>query len=346
MIHSARVPTNASLRHGEFGGLRTAPMHMDRSALDAIVENMLSPDNFFTAYWAKQPVHIPGAGVCCVGRYGVDEFLADMTAAQPPPYLVIGAKEGARVYSHPEAAAELCAAVETGGVAPMRISRHWHHSNAPDNWVWMRALFGGLCRAVSMIYMSPPRSENVDLFLAGPRSQLGVHYDTSHTFTLQLFGERKWVVEDCVHLEERLASARDPDFCPNKEVELQGPTREVTLRPGDALYVPAYATHSVTGVGWSVSLGLGFRAFNEVDFVGHVLEIFERTRYMDFSPAPSLPESTGDLHVEAKLELVRRIRALLRQLEMTAVGSVMVPLRLPDTLAPLKSPPSDGSVSG
>jgi ribosomal protein L16 Arg81 hydroxylase len=316
-------------------------MKLNQRALDAIVDRMLSSKDFFTEYWGKRPVHVPGAGLDCVGLYDTEDFLTDLAASQPSPYLLIGVRDGERAYSHPKTAEELRSGVKDGAVAPLRISRKWHGPDMPANWAWMRALFGGVSRAASMIYMSPPRSENVDLFLAGPRSHLGVHYDTSHTFTLQLSGERRWVVEDAVRLEERLVTARDPDFSVNADLSFVGPTQEFTLQPGDVLYVPAYCIHGVSGMTWSVSLGLGLRAFNEVDFVGHLLEIIERTKYLEYPPVDSFPESVGERHVQAKMELLRRVRTLLTQLEMAALGKVMAPLRLPETLAPLDSEPLD-----
>src|ERR1700730_16522427 len=210
-------------------------MKMDQAALDAIVERMLAPADFFTQYWCKRPLYTPGAGRDCAGCYGVEDFLVDMAATQKSPHLVIGVRNGERSYTYLATVEEVRRAVELGDVAPMRISLTWHEPNIPERWRWMRALFGTICRAACMIYMSPSRSENVDLFLAGPTSRLGMHYDSSHTFTLQLYGERKWVVEDAVRLEEKLAAGRSPDFDPEKEVALQEPAQEITLRPGDAL---------------------------------------------------------------------------------------------------------------
>lgn len=313
-------------------------MSLDQSALDAIVEKMLSPSDFFIDYWAKRPVHIPGAGAACVGAYDIDRLLEDVAAARAGPHLVISVKDGSRVYSHPRTAEELRAEVAKGGVAPVRVSDLWHKPDIPHNWLWLRALYGSLCRSAAMLYMNPTRTENVDLFLAGPTSQLGDHYDTSHTFTLQLFGERNWAVEANPDFDERFKRARTLDFNPDSEVAVDGARLEVTLRPGDALYVPAYAVHGVTSVGWSISIGLGLRAFNEIDFLSHILESFENARYIDYPPLETYPERAGERHHLAKMELLRKVRLLLKQLEMTAIGTLMAPLRLPEALDPIEPP--------
>jgi ribosomal protein L16 Arg81 hydroxylase len=159
----------------------------------------------------------------------------------------------------------------------------------------------------------------------------------THVFTLQLSGERRWLVEREVLLEQTLAAARDPSFCREKESTFAGPAVEFVLRPGDAFYVPACCVHGVTGVSWSLSLSLGLRAFNEVDFVVRLLENFERAKCLDYAPLDSLPESVGERHVQAKINLLRRVRALLEQLEGAAKDAAMTPLHLPETLSPLTS---------
>ncbi|KMO29890.1 hypothetical protein VP06_23375 [Methylobacterium aquaticum] len=318
--------------------LSGAEMRLDQDLLDGVVARMLAPPDFFDRIWARAPFHAPGAARACVGLYDGDDFLEDIARARPGPHLVVGAPEGARAYSYHDTAAGLRAAVEAGGVAPLRISDVWHQPDAPERFAWMRALFGSLFRAVSMIYLNPERSENVDLFYAGPGSHLGVHYDTSHTFTIQLSGRRKWVVAETVRLDETLAAERAPDFAPDAAAIFSGPTREIVLMPGDALYVPAYCVHGVTGVpGFpgSVSIGLGIRAFNEIDVVARLLEIVENTRYAAYPPVATCPAGLGAAHRDAKAALVRRVRALLRELDLAVTGIVEAGLHLPDTLGPI-----------
>ena len=108
------------------------------------------------------------------------------------------------------------------------------------------------------------------------------------------------------------------------------------MRPGDVLYVPACCVHGVRGATWSLALSLGLRAFNEVDFLSYLLEVFERTKYSAHAPVETLPEPLGELHAAAKMELIGRTRGLIKQLETAAADSMLAPLGLPDTLAPLE----------
>ena len=244
--------------------MSTSQTAVDPLALSAVLERMLGDvPTFFRESWHKRPLHVPSADSSGTIQYSVDQFLADLVATQPVPYGAVKAKDGRRCDSFHQTSEGLRDAVADGSVCAIKLSRMWH-GPIPESWMPMRDLFGILCRAVATVYMSPRRSEDVDLFLAGPDSCLGTHFDTTDVFTLQLFGERKWTVEEEFSLDGILDVGRDPSWYPTREIGFPGRTREITLRAGDALYVPAYTVHRVTGVSWSVSLSLGLRAFNEI----------------------------------------------------------------------------------
>lgn len=192
----------------------------------------------------------------------------------------------------------------------------------------MRTLFDSLRDKVCMTCLDPSRTEDTDLFFAGPQSEIGAHFDATHVFTLQLFGARAWTIEQDVRLEERL---RTTDRGRGREARLGEPTISVTLRAGDALYVPAYAVHRVTGVDWSVALSFGLRCFNEIDVVSHLLE---RSPFTLAPPVPTAPASQIDAHAMAKITLARRLRALVAQLEADADALTLGPARAAHQKAP------------
>ena len=309
------------------------PANIDSAKLDAVSERIVGdPTVFFREHWRRRPLYAPGAGIELRNHYGVEEFLSDLVDTQPTPYISVSTCEGQRFFAKHSTAEELRAGILAGGVCAIKASKLWHRS-PPASWLWMRALFGSLCRRVAMMYMTPARSEDVDIFLAGPTSCLGTHFDTTDVFTLQLYGERKWVLEEHTNVERILQTARSPGWYPAREIEFGGPTYEVTLEPGDALYAPAYGVHRVTGVSWSVSLSLGLRAFNEIDIVEHLLEALRLTSYMEFPPLVPAAEPTGEIYAEAKLQTMQRIRVLLSKVEGLALATLLASLKLPATLA-------------
>jgi hypothetical protein len=301
---------------------------------DSFPDAMLFEDGFFSEYWSKRPKYLPGGAANYAGCYGVAEFLADMTTACPAPYHAARVVNGERIFSALTQQEEIRHAVEDGSVVNIKLDRFWHKPDLPDRWIWMRALFGELCRKACMVYISPSRSEDVDLFLGGPNSTLGAHYDHSHVFNIQLHGERRWVVENEVRIEQRLAASRDANFRQKKLLEMEGARQEIVMRPGDVLYVPAYAVHAVTGVTWSVSLSLGLRAYKEIDYLAGVFEVFTQKRYADYRPVLTVPTGSVDRRAAARLELVQCVRGVFQELDAAMEAAVLAPLRLPETLAP------------
>lgn len=316
-------------------GKSTSAADCDR--LHEIIDRMLGDrTTFFDTYWHKKPFLVRSAASENAISYGVEDFLRDLPLVQAPPYGAVRIRDGRRFDSLHDTPEELRQAVADGGVCAIKMSRLWHRA-LPPTWEALRALYARLCREVAMVYMTPARSEDVDLFLAGPSSCLGTHFDTTDVFTLQLFGERRWKVEKEFSLDGILDVGRDPSWYPTREIEFPGQTEEVVLRPGDAYYVPAYTVHRVTGVSWSVSLSLGLRAYNEIDVVEHLLERIRLASYLKFPPIAGRPEQLEAAHADAKMELMQRVRSLLRQLDDVTLAYLLAPLRLPPHLDPPRS---------
>jgi ribosomal protein L16 Arg81 hydroxylase len=309
-------------------GLNASSQARDEAIIDRALGDLT---DFFGDYWRRRPLLSRDAAQVMAGCYGVDDFLTDLVATHPSPYLAVSVHDGARRFSQHGDATSLRHAVGEGAVVAMKISRLWHEP-AGGRFAAMRHLFGTLCRRVAMLYLSPSRSEDVDLFLAGPDSALGAHFDTTDVFTVQLCGERRWLVDRECDVEKVRARVRDRGWYPAQEIPFSGETEEFVLRPGDALYVPAYAVHQVTGVSWSVSLSLGLRAFNEVDLLEHMLDGLRRSAYLDYGPLAARAASQGEAAVQARLDGMRRLRDLMRQLEGLAFAAFLAPLDLPADL--------------
>lgn len=296
---------------------------------DAVIGRALgSYDSFVADNWRRSGRLARSAAAGRLPEYDVDDYLRDLIATHGAPYFSVSVHDGARYFGKHESEETLRAAIDEGGVSAMKISRYWH-GDCPEAWTWMRTLFGALCRRIAMVYLSPQRSEDVDLFLAGPSSGLGRHFDSTDVFTFQLYGERKWTFDALPDVERVLAVTAERDWYPAKEIDFQGDTVEVTVRPGDALYVPAYCVHEVSGVTWSVALSLGLRAYNEIDIIEHLLERIRRTKFHHYGPLPAFPESAGDSSYNAKLETLAKVRAVMTTIEAATLAMLVNPPALP-----------------
>ncbi len=90
----------------------------------------------------------------------------------------------------------------------------------------------------------------VNAYVTPPQSQgFGAHYDVHDVFVLQVAGEKHWTI----HAPVRDAPLRDEPWADRRAaVERQAagePLLDVTLRPGDALYLPRGFLHAATALG-------------------------------------------------------------------------------------------------
>ncbi len=83
------------------------------------------------------------------------------------------------------------------------------------------------------------------------------HYDTHDVFVLQIAGAKRW------HIREPVLPAPGPADVWNKHAEAvraaaaKPPLLDLTLRPGDSLYLPRGYLHAATALGTSIHLTVG-----------------------------------------------------------------------------------------
>lgn len=288
--------------------------------------------SFLNDSWKTKP-HVARGACLSSFPYGVDEFLADLVAVQPPPYVSVSVGAQGRDVSYHSSADSLRAAVQSGSVCYIKISRFWTSEHIPDAWKAMRHLYSALFRKVSMMHISSGASENVDLFLSGPESTLGAHFDDADVFSVQITGERIWQVDSHSSFEELELLHDQNVLSRNLETPFQFQPYEYRLNPGDTLYVPAYAVHKAIGSGtWSVSLSLGLNTFNEFDLVERAIKEQRGQLFRSRKPFHSLPADSGALHRAAQEELLARSDRLLDELKSRVHAYVAQDLQLPPHL--------------
>jgi hypothetical protein len=122
-----------------------------------------------------------------------------------------------------------------------------------------------LCRNLEAFFNCPVHT---NLYLT-PRGAQGfaAHYDTHEVFVLQIEGSKHW---------RFYGSARELPLEDEKAVlsreELPEPTQEVTVRPGDLLYMPRGHVHEAfTSDCLSLHLTVGVRVFRWADVLAQAL---------------------------------------------------------------------------
>ena len=115
----------------------------------------------------------------------------------------------------------------------------------------------------------------VNAYLTPPGNRgFATHYDTHDVFVLQVDGRKRWLVHEPVlpdPLERQAWGGRADEIAATASGE---PALDVTLSPGDALYLPRGWLHAADALGeQSLHLTVGVRAFTRYALVEALLEL-------------------------------------------------------------------------
>ena len=178
-------------------------------------------------------------------------------------------------------------------------------------------------------YVTPARSRGFD-----------PHYDVHDVFVVQISGEKQWRIHEPALIDPL---PHQPWTSVRAGVERRAsgaPALDVTLRPGDVLYLPRGWIHSATSLGGtSVHLTVGVAALTRRDLIDVLLDAIDTD-----SLRASLPMGVGDADAEALAPAVAdTIAALTSALSadgLTAAATLGVRARVrasirPDPIDPL-----------
>ena len=178
-------------------------------------------------------------------------------------------------------------------------------------------------------YVTPAQSRGFD-----------PHYDVHDVFVVQISGEKQWRIHEPALIDPL---PHQPWTSVRAGVERRAsgaPALDVTLRPGDVLYLPRGWIHSATSLGGtSVHLTVGVAALTRRDLIDVLLDAIDTD-----SLRASLPMGVGDADAEALAPAVAdTIAALTSALSadgLTAAATLGVRARVrasirPDPIDPL-----------
>lgn len=254
----------------------------------------LSHEEFLKKYWQKKPVLIRGAF--------------------PSPQSVISPDELAGMCCDEGIESRLI--IEKGGKHPWELRRgpftpQTFKKLPKTNWTF---LVNGVDRFVPSVngvldlfsFIPFWRIDDVMFSYAVDKGNVGAHVDNYDVFLVQMFGTRRWMIEDKPVMED--------NFIPNLPIRLLKkfkPSHTWDLQPGDMLYLPPRFPHHGVAVGTDcVTMSVGFRAPSFADFINGIASealstIDETARYTD----PDLhPQHPGEITPHS-IEKVRGIIA-------------------------------------
>ena len=159
------------------------------------------------------------------------------------------------------------------------------------------------------------RLDDLMVSYAVPGGGVGPHFDSYDVFLLQGFGRRRWRYgrQDDLTLRAGL---------PVRILRRFAPTHDVTLAPGDMLYLPPTCAHDGVASDECTTYSIGFRASTNTElahgFMDYLRDRVEVPgRYADadarFSPEPARIDAAMQRYAVATLAKVRWDRTMVTQ---------------------------------
>ena len=269
----------------------------------------LTVENFFQTYWEQTPLYLP-----CVEAARFADVLTPAQLDQywqshnlHPSFLKV-IRQGVLCPLEQWTTVEKRQQTEAYRViAPEKLFALFHagtsivfsaaESALPNLMSFCQQLSVELrARVQANLYLTPPHAQAV-----------GPHFDTHNLFVLQISGSKHWRLYDC------------PVIAPVQGENLgdryaeQAPARELTLQPGDLLYLPRGLVHVAnTAETASLHVALGLHG----GFGFHLLE--ELTALAQTDPFFRQPLPTGAQDSTAwQAEFSQRLQTLVAECDVT-----------------------------
>jgi ribosomal protein L16 Arg81 hydroxylase len=207
---------------------------------------------FLGAYWEKTWLHVEGAArgaVADLVRLGdLERMLFDADGSKHPVYAIGDFLDGSRKDDQSPRDDLVDAWFRGGTLVFQDLDRR-----LPALSDFTRRLEADLShRLRCQLYLTPPRARGFN-----------AHYDPHDVFVLQVMGAKQWRIGRRVI--ERPLPTHSPDRAPPWRAD---ETHEVTLRPGDVLYLPGGFPHdAMSGAEISCHLTFGVVSRSYLDLI-------------------------------------------------------------------------------
>lgn len=201
------------------------------------------------AQWRHFPAADPGRFRGLLSVPDLDAFLATDAARAPRVSMADGGRQGGA--GLPEE--EFC--LPDGRVDPLRLLARFDAGATlvVSQFQDMHPPLAGFCRGLERLFLHPVQA---NAYLTPPGAQgFRLHYDTHDVLVLQVQGRKDWRVWEAQPVPS--PTRRTPW---TRDMPVPGEPHALTLRPGDALYLPRGVPHEAKGQsdGASLHLTIGF----------------------------------------------------------------------------------------
>ena len=215
----------------------------------------LSPDQFLSEYWHKQPLLVRNA------------WPGFETPLKPDDFMTLSSREDALsrlIVENPES--------DDWDVSEGPFERSTFDSMPDAHWTLLIQEVDRLVpevRDMLKAVSSIPnwRLDDVMISYAANGGGVGAHIDNYDVFLIQGFGQRRWQINTTPVVEEVLVEDLEISILADFE-----PDRDWVLNPGDMLYLPPRVAHFGVALGPCMTYSIGCRAPSKQEVLGAVLE--------------------------------------------------------------------------
>ncbi|HWC09632.1 MAG TPA: cupin domain-containing protein [Acidimicrobiales bacterium] len=276
------------------GGLAAAVPALERCAGD--------PTVFLKEHWQRRPLYRPGADPSgfadVLSLADVGELLSGRGMRHPAVRVVEGGTKIPR--QHYTTTVRLGGEPVSDVVHPGRL---WDRFSAGATIVLnsLQRYWPPVSRFCRDLESSLSHGVQANAYVTPPREQgLNVHYDTHDVFVLQLSGTKHWKLFG-TGMTLPLGSQHGSSTLTFDDP----PEAEMTLRPGDCLYVPRGHLHAAqSGDAISVHVTVGILAFTWVDAFKRAFAGAEDERsFREALPPGYADASTAELESEIRARI-------------------------------------------
>ena len=199
----------------------------------------MGPRQFLHEYWQKRPLFVRHAFPPAPPLVSPNELASLSLLDEVRARIVRHSKRGWKLQHGPFTEATFRTLPKTHWTLLVQDVNHW--VPAADR---LLGLFDFIPRA---------RLDDVMISYAAPLGSVGPHYDSYDVFLIQAAGKRRWM----------LGPQSDHSCIPGLDLKILSnflPRYDITMEPGDLLYLPPGYGHHGVAIGDCITYSVGFRA--------------------------------------------------------------------------------------
>ena len=254
----------------------------------------LSPNQFLSEYWQKQPLLVRDALPGYRSPVSGDELAGLALHEEVESRLVLqdGGTHSWELRHGPFQDSDFAALSERGWTLLVQ---------ATDLWV------PEIKKLLEKFDFLPPwRFDDIMLSFAVPGGSVGPHFDQYDVFLLQVEGERRWELADLSDGEAELLPQTDLRILRHFET-----SETWTLGPGDMLYLPPRVGHWGVALSECLTYSIGFRTPTVSELMGDLaVEVLAQDHDLQYSDPPLNSTMASE---EIAPEFINQAKDLLRR---------------------------------